>query len=248
MSLRATQLAVPLAALAILGCQLDGDGQPVADLPTQKVLLGDFELDVDPEKGTAVLTMLGSTSKGLVREIPFGADGDPNTNPPGTIQAITSNALGPGEGDCPALTNCFDLQLTNFTGTTQFTVFMGIDTITPPTGRDLLNPDPVPTGVSAALGGRAFGDLENLEASAVQELDFELPSGDPYTVRGRFWGDNGVLNEVDENGRPTGNAAPLNPGTVPVSGLDANGRGGPAFTAGSAQTQTIDEKGRPLPP
>ena len=234
--------------LGLLGCQVDGHGDPTGaeTEPTERVVLGDFGIEVDPRTGSVVLSFYDSSVRGLVREIPFGADGDPNTNPPGTIQAVTTNPRGPNENGCPDFTNCFTVQLTNFTGTPQFDVFMGIDSIAPPTGRDLVGPDAVPAGVNAALGGRAFGDLANGASSAALQLDFTVPSSSAYIVRGRFWGDNGVLNPVDLNGRPTGNSAPLNVGIAPDSDVDENGRGMTPFSAGSPQTTDVDLNGRSL--
>ncbi len=175
----------PLAALLAAAC---ADGNTTADTPA--IESGSFVIDVDPDAGTAEITVFGATSSGVYLPVRQGSDGNPNTNPPGTFQAITTNVRAGGAGGCAADRNCFTITLTNFTGATQLGVFMGVDRIVPVTGRSLASPDPVPMGVTAPLGGRDFGDLPD-GGSAARQFDLDVPDGGPYRVFGRFWGDDG---------------------------------------------------------
>lgn len=144
---------------------------------------GTFTIHVDPARKTA------EVRQAIYAALSFGEDGDTATNPANTIQAVTTNPYLPNEGDCGPGTNCFDVQLTNFTGVDQGGVYMALDAITPATGRALLLPDAPPAGVGAALGGRMFGDLADGASSAILGVDIAIPDLSPYVVRGTFWGD-----------------------------------------------------------
>ena len=153
-----------------------------SDGPRERAL-GHFVLDVDPATRTARF------GQSLYSELPFAQDGDPNTNPAGTIQAVTTSALFPGQGNCPATANCFRVVLRNFTGDRQHGMFMGVDEITPPTGRAIINSDELPPGVSAPGGGRAFGDLADAASTAAKTMNISIPDTSPYHLKGSFWGD-----------------------------------------------------------
>lgn len=150
---------------------------------------GSYVLTLDPASGTATFA---TQQQAVYVEVPFGEDGNPGTNPPGTMQAVTTSALLPGDPGCPT-DNCFTVQLTNFSGTDLTGVFMSIDAITPPTGRALVGSDGVPAGVTAPGGGRNFGNLTNGQTSAGLAFNISIPDLTPYTVRGRFWGDDGTV-------------------------------------------------------
>jgi hypothetical protein len=151
--------------------------------------------------------------------------------PPGTIRAATTrNVIGPDPGPpvCPAGQQCFQVTITNNLGATAIGLYMGIDSITPKSGRDLVNPDPAPPGVSAPLGGRMFGNIPQ-GGSVTRDLNFTIPNLSSYVVRGRYWVDSGVVSQS------------FNGPTVPVTGVSQYGQAiAPVtFSAGDFQAGAL---------
>lgn len=175
---------IAAAALAVAACG-GTEEKPIRDTNLRE--LGSFEIEFRPD-GTSTIR------SGVYNQLVFASDGSTLTNPPGTIQAVTTSAvIGTGENGCALGLNCFVVEVTNFTGQPQGGVFMGIDQISGGGGRVLQSSDPVPAGVTALTGtGRNFGNLAP-GGSATENMDFSIPNNSSYLVRGRYWGDDGSV-------------------------------------------------------
>ena len=168
--LRITMATGALVAIVACGGEQENQGYNQA---------GEFEFTITPsgEIQQAIYSTVAST---------------PSLNA-GTIRAQTISSIeGDGTNGCAAGQNCFVVEITNNIGATAIGLYMGLDSITPSSGRALVSPDPVPSGVTAPLGGRLFGNIAQA-ASVQRNLNITIPNLGIYVVKGRYWVNDGIV-------------------------------------------------------
>lgn len=185
------RIAFALVSIGAVACS----GASPSDAPTQTSRvtptvkygrdLGTFTLRVDPASGT--VTQVGATGRGIHAPSNLVQNGNPLSNPPGTFQLVTTDAIiGDGMNGCPATDNCFTIRADSFLSHTALEVTLVAESVQPP--RPVSNDDgpPAGSGLTSTFGMIQFGDIV-AGGSSTREMRFAIPNSDPYTVVYRLY-------------------------------------------------------------